>query len=398
MGKALEDIRVVDLTQFEAGTSCAQMLAQLGADVIKIEEPTRGDPGRKMGGDAPHDSFYFLILNANKRAITIDLKKPAGRRLLLDLVKTADVVVENQGPGALERMGLTYDAFNEVNPRIVFARIKGFGTFGPYKDFRAFDMIAQAMGGSFCATGWPGDPPTRPGSTTGDTGTGMHMTIGILAALHQRNLTGKGQEVEVSMQDSVANVCRVWSSGYLESGENPKRVGNAIGGTKGTFACKPEGPDDYVFISTGPANPATVKALFNIIGRDDLVNDPSTHSRAWTSQHGDELNDSIEAWTKKHTKQEAMRMLQAVGIPAGATLSADDIYHDPHLLERGMVVEVDHSQRGRVKLMGNPVKMSDSPVEVTPSPLLGQHTDAVLQEVLHLGADDLARLHKEGVV
>ena len=153
-----------------------------------------------------------------------------------------------------------------------------------------------------------------------------------------------------------------------------------------------------MFISTGPANPATVKALFNIIGRDDLVNDPSTHSRAWTSQHGDELNDSIEAWTKKHTKQEAMQMLQAVGIPAGATLSADDIYHDPHLLERGMIVEVDHSQRGRVKLMGNPVKMSDSPVEVTPSPLLGQHTDAVLQEVLHLGADDLARLHKEGVV
>lgn len=398
MPKALEGLRVIDLTQFEAGTSCTQMLAQLGADVIKVEEPNRGDPGRKMGGQGTQDTFYFLILNANKRAITLNLKDERGSRLFLDLVKTADIVVENQGPGALERMGLTYETMRRVNPRIIYARIKGFGTYGPYSDFKAFDMIAQAMGGSFCATGFPENPPTRPGVTVGDTGTGMHMVIGILAAIVQRHATGTGQEVEVSMEDAVANVCRVWSSGYLESGKNPARTGNALGGLKGTFACKPGGPDDYVFISTGPSNPKTVQALYQTIGREDLAADPTTHSRAWTLQHGDEVNASIEAWTLERTKHEAMRLLQDVGVPAGATLTAEDIYHDPHLIERDMVVEIDHPERGHTKLMGNPVKLSASPVEVTTPPLLSQHTEDVLSKVLGLSKIEILDLRRNGVI
>ena len=398
MGKALEGVRVIDLTQFEAGTSCTQMLGWLGADVIKVEEPRLGDPGRRLRDGTGRDAFYFLLLNANKRAITLNLKDPRAKKLLLEMVKKADIVAENQGPGALERLGLGYEALKAANPRIILARIKGFGTWGPYKDYKSFDMIAQATGGSFCVTGWPGSPPTRPGVTIGDTGTGMHLVIGILAALYQRQATGVGQQVEVSMQDAVAHLCRVATMNYLETGRVPPRTGNAVGKMKGTYPCKPGGSDDYVYVTTGPANPRTVEALYRIIGREDLAKDPATHSRAWIDQHVEEVDPAIEAWAMRHTKHEAMRILGEAGIPAGATLNAHDLYHDPHLIERGMVVKMPHPARGEIMVLGCPVKVEQSPVEYRRAPLLSEHTGEVLGEFFGFTDQDLARLKAEGLV
>lgn len=398
MRKALDGVRVIDLTQFEAGTSCTQMLGWLGADVIKIEEPGKGEAGRRVNTDSGKDSFYFLSLNANKRGITLNLKHPKGRQLFLEMVRKADIVAENQGPGALERLGLGYEVLKAVNPGVILARIKGFGTFGPYKDYKSFDPIAQATGGSLCATGWPGGPPTRPGVTIGDIGTGMQMVIGILAALHQRQFTQAGQQVEISMQDAVAHMCRVWSARYLETGVTPARLGNAIGKLKGVYRCKPGGEDDYAYVMTGPAGGKMIESLFRVIGREDLANDPATHNRDWLNAHAEELDACIEVWTLQHTKHEAMRLLGEAGIPAGATLNAQDLYHDPQLIERGMVVKTEHPQRGEIKLMGCPIKMEHSPVEFRRAPLLGEHTGEVLRELFAFTEQDIARMRAEGLV
>ncbi|MEE9284501.1 MAG: CoA transferase [Dehalococcoidia bacterium] len=400
MGKALEDVRVLDLTQFEAGTSCTQMLAWLGADVIKFEEPTHGDPGRGAGGsEAGVDSYYFLLLNANKRSATLNLKDPSGREIFLQLVKQGDVVVENMAPGALEKLGLGYDTLREVNPRIVLARIKGFGTYGPYSGYKSFDTIGQATGGAFCATGMPGSPPLRPGPTLGDTGTGMHLALGILAALHQLNATGRGQVVEVSMQDAVANLCRVWTRTYHETGKTPPRSGNNYPGVqlKGVYQCKPGGPDDYVFITLGPGT-RMVSALFRAVGREDMAQDARWSDRRYRAEHAEEMDAALEAWTVQHTKMEAMHLLGKAGVPAGACLNAEDLHQDPHLIEREMVVVMDHPVRGPVTLLGCPVKLSESPVRVSPSPLLGQHAADVYQELLGYDEERLARLREQGIV
>lgn len=390
MGKALEGVRVVDLTQFEAGTSCTQLLAWLGADVIKVEEPSRGDPGRRLGA-IKGDSSYFLLLNSNKRSVTLNLKDPEGKRLLLELVKHADVVTENMAPGTLERLGLEYEVLKGVNQRIIFARLKGFGTYGPYSGYKSFDPVAQAAGGAFCSTGYADGPPMRPGLTIGDTGAGMQWAVGIVAALYQREQTGVGQEVEVSMQDAVANLARVWSRGYMDTGESPNRLG--LGGPKGTFQCKPGGPDDYVYIMTvSQLPPRAYEALYRTIGREDLATDLSTQTREWVMSHPEELNSSIETWAARHTKYEAMEILGSAGVPVGACLNAVDLYNDPHLIEREMVVEIRHPERGKVKILGSPVKLGDSPVDYEPAPLLGQHTEEVCVEVLGYSEGEVAEL------
>ena len=399
MEKALHGIRVVDMTQYEAGTSCTQMLAWLGADVIKVEEPTRGDPGRTIAG-APGDSNYFLNFNSNKRSVTLNLKSERGKELLLELVKQADIVAENLSPGAIERMGLGYDTFSSVNPGIILARIKGFGTYGPYSNIKSFDPVAQAAGGAFCATGDPDGPPMKPGHSVGDSGTGMHAVVGILAALWQRQTTGKGQQVEVSMQDAMVNFGRTWMT-RSEQGTIPlPRTGNSFGNRPGvgTFRCAPGGDDDYVYMIAFPARGPMWGALANALGRPDLLEDPRFSDPAQYMEMADEINALIESWTIQHDKFEVMRILGDMGIPCSACFNAVDIYSDEHLIEREMIVTVDHPTRGEFAVPGCPIKLSDSHVELRAAPLLGEHNAEVLGEFLNGNGESLETLKMQRVI
>ena len=399
MDKALNGIRIVDMTQYEAGTSCTQMLAWLGADVIKVEEPTRGDPGRGIRG-TDVDSDYFLNFNSNKRSVTLNLKTERGKELLLELVKQADVVTENLSPGAIERMGLGYDTLSAVNPGIILARIKGFGTYGPYSNIKSFDPVAQAAGGAFSATGDPDGPPVKPGHSVGDSGTGMHAVVGILAALWQRQATGKGQQVEVSMQDAMVNFGRTWMT-RSEQGTVPiKRTGNSFGNRPGvgTFRCAPGGYDDYVYMIAIPVRGATLNALATALDRPDLLDDLRFSDPEQYLKMGDEINALIEEWTMQRDKFEVMRILGEIGIPCSACFSSEDIYSDEHLLEREMIVRVDHPTRGEFAVPGCPIKLSDSPVELKAAPLLGEHNAEVLSGLLNGNGETLEDLKSQKVI
>ncbi len=400
MQKALEGIRVIDLTQFEAGTSCTQMLAWLGADVIKIENPGVGDPGRRSGREAEGDSNYFIHYYSNKRSVTINLKTEKGREMFFDLVRGGDIVAENLAPGTLERLELGYDVLAEVNPRIILARVKGFGTYGPYSTYKSFDPVAQAAGGAFCATGEPGGPPMRPGTTSGDSATGMHAAIGILAALWQRQATGRGQVVEVSMQDAIVNLSRTWMARAEQGKVSPERTGNSLRSSPGvgTFRCAPGGPDDYVYMIASPARKPMWSALVTAIGRDDLIDDPRLKDAGEMAEATDEINQVIDSWTQKHTKFEVMKILGEAGVPASACFNAVDLYADEHLRQREMIVNVDHPTYGPFTLPGCPVKMSDSPVDFTAAPLLGQHNEEVFAEAFGYDTDALDQLQQQKVI
>jgi formyl-CoA transferase len=400
---ALAGVRVVDLTQFEAGTSCTETLAWLGAEVIKVEEPKRGDQGRGASTERPGvDSYYFLLLNANKRSVTCNLKDPRGRDILCRLIEQADVFVENFGPGVIERLGFGYDAVSRVNPRIIYAQVKGFGSGSPFQDFLAFDMIAQAVGGAMSTTGEPDGRPLKPGPTIGDTGTGLHTAIGILAALFQRQATGRGQRIEVAMQEAVINFCRIAYSSQLMWGKPAPRVGNR--GVMGTnapseaYACKGGGPNDYCYIYTTRAANHHWERLLRVIGRDDLLEDPRFKDNTDRWEHRDEVDEVIGPWVAERSKREVMETLGKAGIPAGAVFDTNELINDPYLRERGMFATVQHPHRGEMTMPGWPVKMSDSCVPVEAAPLLGQDNLDVYGRLLGYSPEEVNALRAQEVI
>ena len=397
METSLGGIRIIDMTHNQAGPACTQILAFLGADVIKLEEPKGGDVARRNMADEHGDSLFFLVLNANKRSLTLNLKTDDGKRLFKQLVTESDVLVENFSPGALDRMGLGYETLKEINSGLIYATIKGFGTFGPYSKFKSFEPIAQAMGGAMSVTGFPDGPPTYVWPSIGDSGTGMHLAIGILAALQQRHEDGLGQHVEVSMQDAVVNLCRVSLRDHQRAGHAMPRQGNQLGrnvpGT--TYPCQPGGANDYVYIF---AQPQMWSAFLEVIGLSELAEDDrfATPEARWENREA--LDAIVAAWTSQRDKHEVMRAMGEAGVPCGACQDTGEVLADPHLKAREMIVDLEYGRRGTYQTVGCPIKLSKSPAEITRPPELGEHTDDVLRDVLQISEDEITRLHQNSVV
>jgi len=399
----LSGVKIVDLTQFEAGPSCTEALAWLGADVVKIENPKMGDPGRRLRPGQPDDDpYYFHVFNANKRSMTVNLKAPEGLALVKDMLRQADVCIENFAPGAIERLGLGYDVVRALNPSIIYAQVKGFGEGSPYEKNLAFDMIAQACGGTFSVTGETDGPPTRPGISLGDTGTGMTMAITILGALYKRKETGQGCRLQVAMQDAIMHYMRINFATQGRTGKAAERGGSKVPGITnapmGLYPCAPGGSNDYVYIMTSRANPDHWDRLLKLVGREDLISDARYATPEDRVARETEVDAIIAAWTRRHDKREAMRAIGDAGIPAGAVFDTMELHNDPTFEQRGIMQVMQHKVHSPFKMPGWPVRIDGKPPAVTPSPLLGEHTDAVLGEWLGLNAQAIAALRAEDAV
>lgn len=397
MDKALEGIKILDLSRVQAGPSCAQLLGFLGADVIKVEDTFGGDRTR---ADMAHiegvDSVYFTIFNNNKRAITLNLKTERGKQLFADLVKWADVVLENYSKGVMDRLGFGYDNLKAINPRVVHASIKGFGEWGPYSEYKSFETAAQAAGGLMATNGYPDEPPMSVNFGAGDSGTGLHMAIGILAALRQRDNTGEGQHVEVSLQDGVVNLMRIALIRPLSIGTPTVRSGAVSGsGIPNVFPCHPGGPNDYVMVHLRGQAWETVMA---VIGREDLMGDERFETDESRGERADEVRAIMTEWTSQRTKYEAFETLAPAGIWCGPVITPNEVLTNEHLLAREMIVNVEDSARGNYEMIGNPVKLGMSPTEVTPAPRYSEHTNAILTDMLGVSADELSELREQGVI
>ena len=387
------------MTQYEAGTSCTQALAWLGADVVKVEPPEHGDPGRGVGRAANNDySAYFCAWNANKRSVALNLRSERGRDLLLELAPRFDVFVENYGPGVVERLDIGYETLRAVKPEIIYARIKGFGVSGPYSGYRCMDMVAQAAAGAFSITGEADGPPMMPGPTTGDAGTGVQAAMAILAAYVQRLRTGRGQHIEVSMQEAMAYFVR--TRAFIGSAWGTKatpRTGNAGGlPPVNIYPCKPFGPNDYIYLM--PVNQGHWDGLCAAIDRADLLIDERFATTRGRIENGAALYEEIAAFTRARSKYEAMEAIAAAGVPCSACLDTAELHHDKHLTERGFVQELDLPVHGKVPMLGFAPRLSESQVPMTRPPRLGEHTDEVLGAELGLAAADLAALRQAGVI
>jgi formyl-CoA transferase len=409
MNKALEGIRVVDMTHVQAGPVCTQLLAWMGADVIKIEPP-KGDVTRTQLRDIPGvDSLYFTMLNCNKRSLTLDVKSDEGKETFAELLRHADILVENFAPGALDRLGFPWERIHELNPRLIYASLKGFGP-GVLEHAKAYEAIAQAAGGAMSTTGFEDGPPTATGAQIGDSGNAVHLFGAIVAALYQRTHTGRGQRVQIAMRDGILNLCRVklrdqqrLEHGPLEEypndefGESVPRSGNASGGGQPGWAvrCSPGGPNDYLYLVI---QPQVWEALATTIGRRDLFEDPDYATPQKRLAHLADIFANVEEWTLTKTKWEAFRELNAVGVPCGPVLDTKDLIEDPDLAASGMIVEVEHPERGAFKTVGCPFKLSDSPVEITRSPLLGEHNAEILRELHDFSDEELERVPAAGAV
>jgi formyl-CoA transferase len=400
--QCLAGVRVLDLSQFEAGPSCTEALAFLGAEVVKVENPQGGDPGRRILSDDNIDSFYFLTFNANKKSISVDLKAAAGRQLVLDLAQKADVFVENFAPGAIERLGLGHDVVSKLNPGIVYAQVKGFGEGSPYEKNLAFDMIAQATGGIMSISGYPDGPPVKPGPTLGDTGTGMLLAISILGALYEKQKTGKGQRIEVAMQDAMLHYIRLAFATQARRGGPLGRVGDqSISGGNppcGIYPCKGGGPNDYVYVYTSRANPEHWKRLLQVIGREDLVGDPRFETSQARNDRPKEVDDLVANWTRKYDKHEAMHLLGSAGIPAGAVLDTKELADDRTFYERGVLQVMDHPDRKNYAVPAWPVRHNGAPPAIKAAPLLGEHSTQVLASWLGLSERDIEVLVQQKAI
>jgi formyl-CoA transferase len=388
-------MRVLDFTQYEAGPSCCQYLAWLGADVVKVEPP-RGEPGRKLGGGGK--SQYFENYNANKRSVVIDVANDAGKDLLCRMVGNFDVFVENQGPRVMEKLGLDPAALHARYPRLIYARIKGYGLTGPYSEYRSFDMLAQAASGMFSVTGAPDGPPVRPGGTFGDTGTGAHTAMAILAAYVQQQRTGEGQVIEMSMHEVMTMFLRtIGIAGWSLDGPPAPRVGNKLGAAPTEmYACAPFGPNDYVYVMVGTVR--MWEALCKVMDRVDLLTDPRFATASGREEHREVLHDIVAEWCKARNKHDAMRELADAGIAASAIMDTSDLFRDPHLTERGFVQQIEHPVYGDVLLLDKPFRLEKSDVPLRAAPALGADTDEVLTAELGLPADQLAALRSQGVI
>ena len=412
--EALKGVRILDMSHVQAGPTCSQLLAWLGADVIKFENPV-GDATRGQLRNVPNaDSIYFTMLNCNKRSITVNMKNAEGKQVFVELLKKCDIVMENFGPGVLDRFGFPWEKIREINPRIVMGSIKGFGSTGPYAQFKAYENVAQAMGGAMSTTGVPNGRPFVTGAQIGDSGTGLHLGIGLLAALRQRDRTGKGQYVEVAMMDGIMNLCRVKFRDHqrLTRGEltefsvpthkgmgDVPRGGNDSGGGQLGYAvrCKRGGPNDFLYVVV---QEAVWNALANRIGSDigmpGLATDPKFAKIADRRKNQNEMWEVIGEFALKHTKRELMAILNPLDVPCGPVMGTDDLANDEHVRGRDMWVELDHPQRGKWFNVGMPIKLSDSPPEIKRSPTLGEHTEEVLKEVLGYGDEQIAKLKSAG--
>ncbi|MGF6276184.1 formyl-CoA transferase [Massilia sp. UYP11] len=415
MGKALEGVRILDFTHVQSGPTCTQLLAWFGADVIKVERAGEGDATRNQLRDiAGVDSLYFTMLNHNKRSMTLDAKRPAGKEVLETLIKHCDVLVENFAPGALDRMGFSWERIQELNPRMIVASVKGFGP-GPYEHCKVYENVAQCTGGAAATTGFDDGPPMVSGAQIGDSGSGLHLALGIVTALYQRNTTGRGQKVLTSMQDAVLNLCRVKlrdqqrleRNGVMEEypqfadgqfGESVPRAGNASGGGQPGWILKCKGwesdPNAYIyFIAQAQVWPSVCK----LIGREEWITDPDYATPKARLPRLMSIFATVEEWSTTLTKFEAMDILNKYDIPCGPILSMKEIAEEPSLRATGTIVEVDHPERGPYLSVGNPIKLSDSPTEVRRSPLLGEHTDEVLAD-LGYSREQIALLRDERVI
>ena len=400
--QSLAGVRVVDFTQFEAGTSCTEALAWLGAEVVKIENPKTGDPGRRLRPGKPDDDpWYFHMFNANKKSLAIDLKSPRGLAVVRKLIEKADVTVENMAPGTIERLGLGYDEVRKINPGIIFCQIQGFGTGSKYESGLAFDMIAQAAGGMISVTGEADRPPVKPGPSFGDTGTGMLMAVTILGALYERQRTGQGKRLQVAMQDAMLHYMRTCFAAQARTGKAaPRRGGKTAGGNNspsGLYPCHPGGPNDWVYITTSRGNPEHWGRLMRLIGREELIDDPRYATGASRFEREAEVDAIVSEWTRKHTKEEAMALVSGVGVPAGAVFDTMELQKDPSFEERGIMQVMEHP-KGPFKMPAWPVRVDGKPPRIKPSPLLGEHSAEVLGTWLGMDASEVAALKAEGVL
>ncbi|HKC55580.1 MAG TPA: formyl-CoA transferase [Vicinamibacterales bacterium] len=415
MGRALEGVRILDMTHVQSGPTCTQILAWFGADVIKVERPGEGDPTRMQLRDRPGvDSLYFTMLNSNKRGITLNPKTEAGKKIFAKLIEQCDVMVENFAPGAIDRMGFPWETIQEINPRMIYASIKGFGP-GPFEDCKVYENVAQCTGGAASTTGEIDCLPLVTGAQIGDSGTGIHLVAGILAALFQREKTGRGQRVTCAMQDAVLNLCRVklrdqqrLTHGPLMEypqypngtfGDAVPRAGNASGGGHPGSVVKCQGwetdPDAYIYVI---AQVQAFPELAKVIGHADWLDNPDFNTHDARLPRLDYVFSEIEKWTMTRTKMEVMDILNPLNVPCGPILSMKELAEEPSLRATGTVVEVDHPKRGKYLTVGNPIKLSDSPACVRRSPLLGEHTEEVLRDIVGLNDDEIQAARQQRAI